>query len=67
MAVVENLVTGNDEMVRSAIVRTKNGVTNWPVTKLYPLELLDKMSNGLSNSGETGKSDDQKTDECPQR
>ena len=56
-------------MARSVIVRTKNGVTNRPVAKLYPLELSDKMSNGLSNSGKTkmkGKSDDQKTDERPQ-
>ena len=70
MAVMENLVTGNDGMVRSAIVRTKNGVTNRPVAKLYPLELSDKESSSLSNSGETkgkGKSDEQKTDERPQR
>lgn len=70
MAVVESLVTGNDGMVRSAIIRTKNGVTNRPVAKLYPLELSDKESSSLSNSGETkgkGKSDEQKTDERPQR
>ena len=41
MAVVENLVKGNDGLVRSVSIRTKNGATNRPVSKLYPLELSD--------------------------
>jgi len=39
LAVVEDLIPGNDGMVRSANIRTKNGVTNRPVTRLYPLEV----------------------------
>jgi len=42
MAVVESLVTGKDNGVRSASIRTRNGVTNRPVTKLYPLEVTDR-------------------------
>jgi len=39
LAVIEGVTTGNDGMVRSANIRTKNGVTNRPVRKLYPLEV----------------------------
>ena len=39
LAVIEGLTTGNDGMVRSANIRTKTGVTNRPVSKLYPLEV----------------------------
>jgi len=41
MAVIESVVTGNDGGVRSANIRTRSGVTNRPVTKLYPLEVTD--------------------------
>jgi len=41
MVVIESVVTGNDGRVRSANVHTKNGVTNRPVKKLYPLEVSD--------------------------
>ena len=39
LVVIEGLTTGNDGMVRSANIRTKTGVTNRPVSKLYPLEV----------------------------
>ena len=39
MAVVTDLVTGRDGLVRAATLRTANGTTNRPITKLYPLEL----------------------------
>ena len=42
MAVVESLVTGKDNGAHSASIRSRNGVTNRPVTKLYPLEVTDK-------------------------
>ena len=38
--IVENLTKGNDGLVRSAIIRTKNGTTSRPIVKLYPLELF---------------------------
>ena len=39
MAVVESLIIGNDGIARAANIRTKNGKTNRPITKLYPLEV----------------------------
>ena len=47
LAVVEELQRGNDELVRSAIIRTANGITNRPITKLYPLE----VNAGMDVSG----------------
>ena len=39
MAVVTDLITGKDGLVRSAAICTVNGSTTRPITKLYPLEL----------------------------
>ena len=39
MGVVDGLMTGGDGIVRAVTLRTANGLTNRPVTKLYPLEL----------------------------
>ena len=39
LAVIEELIRGNDGLVRAANIRTKNGQTNRPITKLYPLEI----------------------------
>ena len=39
MAVVTDLITGKDGLVRSAAIGTVNGSTIRPITKLYPLEL----------------------------
>jgi len=47
LAVVEDLSTGNDGMVRSANIRTKNGVTNRPITRLYPLEVTASDSGTI--------------------
>ena len=47
VAVVEGLVTGNDGGVYSASIRTRSGVTNRPVMKLYPLEVTDKTDAEL--------------------
>lgn len=41
LAVVEELVRGRDGFIRSATVRTQNGLTNRPIVKLYPLEIGD--------------------------
>ena len=39
LAVVQELQRGNDSLVRSATIRTANGITNRPISKLYPLEV----------------------------
>ena len=51
MAVVENLVKGNDGLVRSVSIRTKNEATNRPVSKLYPLELSEDVSTATQGVG----------------
>jgi len=38
LAVVEELIYAKDGLLRAAIIRTSNDITNRPVTKLYPLE-----------------------------
>ncbi|XP_063436301.1 uncharacterized protein LOC134717737 [Mytilus trossulus] len=39
LGVVQDTIKGKDGLVRVAMVRTKTGITNRPVTKLYPLEV----------------------------
>ena len=39
MAVVKELTIGRDGLIRAANIRTSNGKTNWPMVKLYPLEV----------------------------
>lgn len=39
IAIVEELIYGRDNLVRSAVIRTNSGVTNRPIVKLYPLEV----------------------------
>lgn len=39
LAVVNELICGNDGLVRSARIRTTTGMTNRPIVKLYPLEV----------------------------
>ena len=36
LAVVSELTLGKDGIARSAFIKTKNGVCNRPITKLYP-------------------------------
>ena len=43
LAVVTELKTGADGFVRSASIRTKHGLSNRPITKLYPLEICAPM------------------------
>ena len=42
LAVVSELTLGKDGIARSAVIKTKNGVSNRPITKLYPLEVCSK-------------------------
>jgi hypothetical protein len=39
LAVVVSLLKGNDGLIRSAVIKTSTGVTNRPISKLYPLEI----------------------------
>ena len=73
LAIVESLVKDNDGLVRSATIRIRNGVTNRPVAKLYPLELSSDGCVGMNDSKddlarETEQdSDVSATDKRPQR
>ncbi|XP_077867413.1 uncharacterized protein LOC144356574 [Saccoglossus kowalevskii] len=46
LAMIEQLNTGNDGLVRSAYIRTATGKTSRPITKLYPLEVNYQLENG---------------------
>ncbi|XP_070543823.1 uncharacterized protein [Ptychodera flava] len=61
LAVVENLNYGNDNLVRSAEIKTKFGRTNRPIKKLYPiLELgADIDGNNLCDLNSSETNDDQ--------
>ena len=39
LAVIKKVVKGKDGLIRSAVIRTINGITNRPITKLYPMEI----------------------------
>ena len=54
MAVVTDLIAGKDGLVRSAAIRTANGSTTRPITKLYPLELNQhKQATGVEKNPTT--------------
>lgn len=42
MAVIEKLIISEDGKVRAAEIKTANGRTNRPISKLYPLEVTDE-------------------------
>ena len=68
MAVIESVVTGNDGEVRSANIRTKSGITNRLVMKLYPLEVTDESDVELICSEKVNEdSCDSLISEHPQR
>ena len=49
LAVIKDLVKGNDGYIRSVTVRTANGITNRPITRLYPLEVsADECSSNVN-------------------
>ncbi|XP_070550832.1 death-associated protein kinase 1-like [Ptychodera flava] len=50
LAIVQKLNAGNDGLVRSAEIKTANGPSNRPVTKLHPLEINTGDVNGTSPS-----------------
>ena len=50
LAVVEQLNRGADGLVRSAEIRTSNGRTSRPISKLYPLEVIESSLKIQSES-----------------
>ena len=44
LAVIKEVVKGKDGLIRSAVIRTTNGVTNRPITKLYPMEITETVA-----------------------
>ena len=62
------LQRGNDDLVRSVIIRTANGVTNRPISKLYPLEVNVGMNVSGRKSQEVIEDDnDCVSDTLPQQ
>ena len=45
MAVIKNLIKGNDRYVWAAEVKTSSGRTNRPIARLYPLEITSEVVN----------------------
>ena len=45
IAVIEEVIQGNDNIPRSALLRTAKGRTTRPLAKLYPLEVCDEQMN----------------------
>ncbi|XP_070541625.1 uncharacterized protein [Ptychodera flava] len=63
LAVVEELKYGHDGLVRSATIRTKQGNTTRPISKLYPLELSCKSDRTSADVVEDNtRTDLQETD-----
>lgn len=52
MAVVTELIVGRNGLVRAAVVRSTNGHTTRPITKLYPMEMneADEKTLGMEKS-----------------
>ena len=73
LAVIKNLITGGDGLVRAADIQTSTGRTNRPITKLYPLEVTadteTKMSPNQSQDTTVtaGKEETATTTPAPQR
>ena len=61
LAVIEDLIVGRDGLTRAAMIRTANGTTSRPISKLYPLELTSEQGNhtveGVNNNSGTPDSD----------
>ena len=64
LAVIEDLLMGNDGCVRAANVRTGNYVTSRPISKLYPLEVSSTDSN-LQREVTRGELNKQSTNSQP--
>ena len=72
LAVVESLIQGNDGIARAANIRTKNGRTNRPISKLYPLEVnenSEQPEDSSENATQSVQTDENvvKTSDRPKR
>ena len=63
LAVIEELITGKDGLVRAANIRTSTGRTNRPIIKLYPLE-VSSSSNSEASTNDDPQSDPSTTDDA---
>ena len=63
LAIIEEINKGEDGLIRSANVKTSTGKTNWPITKLYPLEVKAAEQPTMDSMGETATTSTQ----LPQR
>ena len=52
LAIIEELITGNDGLIRAAKLQMASGRTNRPITRLYPLEVTADPKNVESNAGD---------------
>ena len=60
LAMIEELITGNDGLTRAAILQTASGRMNRPITRLYPLEVTaGTRSADLVAEDEEGKTTDE--------
>ena len=53
MAVVEELIKGNDGLVRAANIITTGGKTNRPITRLVPLEVSSSSVDTIQYTSQT--------------
>ena len=71
MAVIEDLIVGQDGLTRAAMIRTANGTTSRPITRLYPLEVTaeqdDHTVEGTKENFEQPVSDPMREDGRPKR
>ena len=66
LAIVKDLIKGNDGLVRAAHVRTEKCRTTQPIIKLYPLEVssgsCDEHDQDASNDAELSRDDNVRDD-----
>ena len=66
LAVVEELIRGNDGFVRAAHIRTDNYRTTRPIVKLYPLEVTSSVNQSQGREEATDHISEISTDaNCP--
>ena len=49
LAVIEDVITGHDGLIRAVNIRTSNGRTSRPISRLYPLEISCKTDQGQAS------------------
>ena len=57
LAVIEDVITGHDGLIRAVNIRTSSGRTNRPISRLYPLEITSKTDVEPVNSDATNSRD----------